>query len=267
MTAGNQAVAAGAKYMDINNKDNSIEVNGGTPAGNTCPQFFFPTISTKLSATSISTGDSVSDSATLAGNSSNASGTVTYSVYSDSNCSTKFADGGTVNVTNGSVPNSNPVAFPNAGTFFWQASYSGDGTNAPAVSPCQSEQVVVNSPVIRIVKTPDAAQVNAGEPIGFTLTVFNTGAGNAKGVTLSDTLPTNAGLSWSIAALRARAGQQLARSAAGVLSCWRRRGCDGSRRDSAGDERPSRCTSPRRPRLRPVAPAPAATASSTTPAR
>ena len=43
---------------------------------------------------------------------------------------------------------------------------------------------------IKIVKTADAAQVNAGEQIGFTLTVYNTGTGDAKGVNLSDPLPT-----------------------------------------------------------------------------
>ena len=51
---------------------------------------------------------------------------------------------------------------------------------------------------IAIVKTADAAQVNAGQDIGFTVTVSNPGAADALGVTLSDPLPTNAGLSWSI---------------------------------------------------------------------
>ncbi len=218
VTAGQEEVAAGAHYSGGNNNDNSITGNKDTPVGNSCPQFFFPSIATKLSASSVSTGDSVSDSATLSGNSRDASGKVTYSVYSDSNCSTKFADGGTVNVTNGAVPNSNPVTFPSAGTFFWQAAYSGDGKNAPAVSPCLSEQLVVNAPSIHIVKTPDAAQVNAGEPIGFTLTVFNTGLGDAKGVTLSDPLPVKAGLSWSIAGQGAGWGASCA-IAGGILSC------------------------------------------------
>ena len=39
-----------------------------------------------------------------------------------------------------------------------------------------------------ILKTPDAAQVNAGEQIGFTMTVWNR-VGDAQGVTLTDTLP------------------------------------------------------------------------------
>jgi uncharacterized repeat protein (TIGR01451 family) len=50
---------------------------------------------------------------------------------------------------------------------------------------------------IEFEKTADAASVSAGDPIGFTLTVTNVGAGVANGVTVSDTLPANAGLSWS----------------------------------------------------------------------
>ena len=36
---------------------------------------------------------------------------------------------------------------------------------------------MINGAAIHIVKTPDAAQVNAGEQIGFTLTVYNDGFG------------------------------------------------------------------------------------------
>src|SRR5262249_38396702 len=53
-------------------------------------------------------------------------------------------------------------------------------------------------PAIKIVKTADAAQVSAGDPIGFTVTVYNTGAGDRDGEDLNDPLPTNAGLNWTI---------------------------------------------------------------------
>jgi len=72
-------------------------------------------------------------------------------------------------------------------------SIQGNG-KTPAGNTCTAILI----PQLQIVKTPDAAQVNAGQSIGFTLTVSNTGAGDATGVTISDPLPTNPGLSWSI---------------------------------------------------------------------
>ena len=57
-------------------------------------------------------------------------------------------------------------------------------------------------------KTADAAQVSAGQPIGFTLTVYDPGTGDAQGVKLSDPLPANSGLSWSIDAQGAGAGDR-----------------------------------------------------------
>ena len=42
VTAGQQAVAAGANYSGQYNNDNSIQGNNKTPAGNSCPTFTFP---------------------------------------------------------------------------------------------------------------------------------------------------------------------------------------------------------------------------------
>lgn len=49
---------------------------------------------------------------------------------------------------------------------------------------------------VSIVKTADAISVNAGQDIGFTITVSNTGAAAASNVTISDPLP--AGGDWSL---------------------------------------------------------------------
>ena len=52
-----------------------------------------------------------------------------------------------------------------------------------------------------MVKTADAASVTAGTPIAFTVTVSNTGGGNATGVTLTDALPGGSGgtpVHWTI---------------------------------------------------------------------
>src|SRR5207302_5445293 len=87
-----------------------------------------------------------------------------------------------------------------------------DGSDDDSASTC------VAAPAIHVVKTADAAQVNAGEQIGFTLTVYNNGTGDAKGVTLSDVLPTNAGLSWQIASQGAGWGGTCA-IGTGTLTC------------------------------------------------
>ena len=49
--------------------------------------------------------------------------------------------------TSGIVPNSNAATFSSAGTFYWQAVYSGDTNNNGASSPCtaaSNEQLTVN---------------------------------------------------------------------------------------------------------------------------
>jgi hypothetical protein len=103
-----------------------------------------PSIGTILSAASVDVGSSVHDTASLTGASSNAGGTVTYTVYTNNTCTTGARAAGTVTVTNGIVPDSNALAFTSAGTFYWQAVYSGDANNNGATSTCTDETLVVN---------------------------------------------------------------------------------------------------------------------------
>jgi len=89
---------------------------------------------------SVPPSTAVTDTATLAGaNVSTATGTVTYNVYSDSACTVPAGSGGTVTVSSGSVPGSSAVTLSTAGTYYWQASYSGNTTNAASESTCGSE--------------------------------------------------------------------------------------------------------------------------------
>jgi len=185
-----------------------------------------PTISTLLSESTGNVGDSVHDSATISGATSDAGGTVKYAWYSSlsgCNAGTFATPGGTSlgskTVTAGVVPDSDSTGPINAsGTYYFRAYYSGDNNNNAASSACTEEALLINGADIHIVKTADAAQVNAGEPIGFTLTVFNDGNGDAHGVSLTDTLPTNAGLSWSIASQGA-GWNNTCKITAGVLTC------------------------------------------------
>jgi uncharacterized protein (DUF2237 family) len=126
-----------------------------------------PTIATLLSDDNIEVGGTVHDSATLTGATANAGGTVTYTVYSDSACSTGAQDAGTKTVTNGVVPDSNAITFNSAGDFYWQAVYSGDANNNGATSVCTSEHLVVGK------KSPSIATTLSSETIGVGGTVHD----------------------------------------------------------------------------------------------
>jgi len=69
---------------------------------------------------------------------------------------------------------------------------------------------------IDVTKVPDATPVAAGSPIGFTITLSYPGPGNALNVSISDTLPTDAGLSWTI---ESQSGGGSCAIASGVLTC------------------------------------------------
>ena len=88
---------------------------------------------------------------------------------------------------------SSPTGQSTSGTFTNTA--TARATNSPAVSATATTRV--DKPGLTIVKTPDSATVDSGSPIGFTVTVSNTGPGTATNVTLDDPLPGGAGIDWS----------------------------------------------------------------------
>src|SRR5207245_7032650 len=87
-----------------------------------------PTITTTLSATTITVGTSVTDSSTMA-SFFQAGGTVTYNEFSGATCAGTATVVSTVTVTNGVVPNSASVTPTPAGSFSFNAVYSGDANN------------------------------------------------------------------------------------------------------------------------------------------
>ncbi|MEZ4553189.1 MAG: hypothetical protein R3B59_04705 [Dehalococcoidia bacterium] len=104
------------------------------------------TTTTSLTLTSIAEGEDGDASATLGSTAVVApSGSVTYTVYDDDLCTSLYATAGTVTVTAGVVPDSPPVNFPTAGSYYWRAAYSGDGYNQPSFH-CLSTPLVVNPP-------------------------------------------------------------------------------------------------------------------------
>ena len=96
------------------------------------------------------------------------------------------------------VPLTN-IPTPPAGTYFILYSEWGAASGTYVSDGGFEEWKVRKAPGVSIVKTADAVSVNAGSPIGFTITVTNTGAADATGVTVNDALPSGTDIDWSIA--------------------------------------------------------------------
>jgi Flp pilus assembly protein TadG len=148
-----------------------------------------PTIATTLSASAVAIGSAVHDSSVLTGATANASGTVKYTVYTNNTCTAVAQDAGTKSVTSGVVPDSNAITFNSAGTWYWQAVYSGDANNNGATSTCETLTVNKNGPTIATILSastgaPGAAvhdssvltgvTANAGGTVKYTVYTDNT---------------------------------------------------------------------------------------------
>jgi hypothetical protein len=113
-----------------------------------------PSVTNSLSSTNITVGSSVFDSAVLNGAFANASGTVTYRVFTNNSCTANLQNAGVRTVTNSVVPNSDSIQFNTPGTYYWQAVYSGDLNNVAATSSCGSAVLTVNATTTPPVNTP-----------------------------------------------------------------------------------------------------------------
>src|SRR3990167_5414759 len=122
---------------DVNNVPSEGECTTITALGTDA------SITTSLSTTTALVGTAVHDTATLHNVTSNASGTVAYTVYTNNVCSAGAESAGTKNVSNTVVPNSDSVTFDTAGTFYWQAHHSGDAQNHAATKTFTSEGLTI----------------------------------------------------------------------------------------------------------------------------
>ncbi len=170
-----------ALYTGDSNNNPVVESCGGTHE-TTLVNKATPSITTKLSATSINVNGTAYDTASLSAATSNADGSVAYSYYTNNTCTTGAKSVNTVTVTGGGVPNSSTVTFTSAGTFYWQAVYAGDSNNTGASSPCtaaNNEQLTVGT------QTGLPFTVN-GNPIGLSYP-----GGVAQPINLTFTNPNN----------------------------------------------------------------------------
>jgi hypothetical protein len=142
---------------------------------------------------SVPAGTTVTDTASLSGDSAgSATGTVTYDVYSDDACTDLVNSGTAETITMpGTLPPSAGVTLSTAGTYYWQVSYSGDGSNAPSVSNCgDAVETVTPAPttVMASLSGPAQAGMTISVPAGTAATDTATLSGiNTTGATGSVT--------------------------------------------------------------------------------
>ena len=143
--------------------NNSVGGCGGTNEAFTVTQAT-PSIST-TAGSSVSVGNSVSDTATLA-QGYNETGTITYTLYGPSptaSCSGDEVQAVTNNSVNGNGSYLSPsITPPEAGTYWWIASYGGDTNNTSAADTCGSESTSVTKVTPTITTTTSTASLTVG---------------------------------------------------------------------------------------------------------
>jgi uncharacterized repeat protein (TIGR01451 family) len=92
-------------------------------------------------------GSDLTDSATLSGGTAGISGTISFKLYSDANCTVQVGSTVTTTVDSGNGTYVSPSVHVNAaGTYHWVANYLGDANNSATSNGCNeaNENVVVN---------------------------------------------------------------------------------------------------------------------------
>ena len=182
-----QAAYSGDPGNDSSTSQCGSEVE--TITGQTSPQ---PTsLSTSILAGNGAFGPAgtpLSDQASLAGaNVASASGTVTYDLWSDVDCTVPAVASQTVSVSDGVVPASSPVVLPE-GLYYYTVSYSGDALNDPSYSGCRNEGYVVlgsarfGADVGVQIELQPASPESAGSDFTVCVTVTNFGPKAAKNI-------------------------------------------------------------------------------------
>ena len=156
-------------------------------------------------AISINKGESVTDHVVVTGSKGEATGTVDIFVCGPTDSAQDCDSGGTqvgddIPLVDGAADSESftPSAI---GWYCFRAEYTpaaGSKYLAASHTNSTSECVRVKPADVRIVKTPNDGIANAGESISFKLQWGNVGEGKATGVVVTDDLPGDPGLDWSI---------------------------------------------------------------------
>jgi len=180
------------------------------PSTSPCEQFNVikasPSISTTLSSTTINPLSTASDSASITGGFygppsgapfSSIVGNVTYTLFAGPACTgtpsvISFVP---VNGNTGSVPDSRPVQFNATGTWSWNATYSGDLNNDPAVNHTCEVLTVMVTQDFQITSSSNTVSVQVGNAATVTITVTSVqGFSSFVTITNSTSPPSGLGL-------------------------------------------------------------------------
>ena len=143
----------------------------------------------------------VTDTATVSAGGQSVYGRIEYKVYSNASCTTEVANGGTVTTLNGIGPSSQPVSLSTPGTYYFQASFTGEKVALTGKSACGSEIVNVVSPPPPPNSTFTIQSVVANPNGTITITFIPAQSGTAA---LVVTVPTASIASTSATAAKAK---------------------------------------------------------------
>ena len=154
-----------------------------------------PTITQVASAGGNGGLTSVTDSATLSGGTSNATGTLSFKLWSDASCTVQFGSTSVISVSgaNGVVYVSGALVPMLAGTYRWTVDYSGDADNLSITGGCGvsgSTVVITVGPAAKLTFTqqPGGGAATVAWTTQPTVTVQDAGGNTIVGSTASITL-------------------------------------------------------------------------------
>jgi hypothetical protein len=108
------------------------------------------------------TGATAQDTATVTGDAGIPTGTLTYILYDNGSCSSPSAGTETVTLSGGDVPASSATPELDAGSYSYQAAYSGDSNYAGRTGDCESFTVAKAPQAVAFTSTPPNPAVFGG---------------------------------------------------------------------------------------------------------
>jgi uncharacterized repeat protein (TIGR01451 family) len=169
-----------------------------------------PDIKTKASVSEADFGEEVTDKATLSGAHGDVEGSIEFFICEPDEVTSGGCEGdagtslGSVSIADNKAESpayTVGLTEDAVGTYCFRAEYTPSANSeylAASHTDAEDECFEVAPASIDVDKDADAESVNAGEQIGFSVTVTNTGNNTALGVGFTDALPGGAGVDWTI---------------------------------------------------------------------